>query len=182
MSEQDQNSIEETLTQDTEAEIKIDLDDNQDDETVDWKAEAEKKAKAYEDQKKRAEIAEEKLKKGLSTTKPVTQTNNTPTLTVKDGFALAKADVNDEDVEDVLEYASFKKISVAEALKSNVVKTMLAEKNEFRQSQNASTSSTMKRATPKITDDTILENARKGNIKDSEDDIRALFRARMGIK
>jgi uncharacterized protein YkwD len=176
--DENNNSIEETLTQDTEAEIEIDLDDNQDDETVDWKAIALKNEKAYKDQKTRAEIAEGKAK----ATKPVTQSNSTPALTVKDGFALAKADVNDDDVEDVLEYATFKKISVAEALKSNVVKTMLAEKNEFRQSQNASTGSTVKRATPKITDDSILENARKGNLKEDENEIRALFRARMGIK
>jgi hypothetical protein len=175
------NSIEETLTQDTEADIEIDLDDNQDDEQVDWKAEYEKKEKAYNDQKKRAEIAEAKAKGSKPQTNQ-TQTNNNSALTVKDGFALAKADVNDEDVEDVLEYATFKKISVAEALKSNVVKTMLAEKNEFRQSQNASTGTTVKRATPKVTDETILQNARNGKMGDSEEEIKALFRARMGIK
>ena len=59
---------------------------------------------------------------------------------------------------------------------------MLAEKEEFRNSQNASTTATAKRASPKITDDTILENARKGKLNESEDEIRALFRARMGLK
>jgi hypothetical protein len=169
--ENENNSIEETLTQDTEAELDLDL--SVEDEN-DLEAENAKLKKAYEDQKRRAEIAESKAK----SVKPVTtQTNST--LTVKDGFALAKANVNDEDIDDVLEYANFKKISVADALKSSVVKSLLAEKEEFRTSQQASTSSTTRRATPKITDDTILENARQGKLGDSEDEIRALFRARM---
>lgn len=169
--EENNNSIEETLTQDTEAELDLDL--SVEDEN-DLEAENAKLKKAYEDQKRRAEIAESKVK----SVKPVTtQTNST--LTVKDGFALAKANVNDEDIDDVLEYANFKKISVADALKSSVVKSLLAEKEEFRTSQQASTSSTTRRATPKITDDTILENARQGKLGDSEDEIRALFRARM---
>lgn len=179
--ENDNNSIEETLTQDTEAEIEIDLDDNQDDEMVDWKAIALKNEKAYKDQKHRAEIAEGKAKVAKPQANQ-TQPETNSTLTVKDGFALAKANVNDEDVDDVLEYARFKKITVADALKSTVVKSMIAEKEEFRQSQNASTVTTTRRATPKVTDDTILENARKGKVGESEDDIRALFRARMGIK
>jgi len=172
--ENDNNSIEETLTHDTEAELDLDL-SVEDENEIDLVAENAKLKKAYEDQKRRAEIAESK-----KTAKPVTQTNST--LTVKDGFALAKANVNDEDIEDILEYANFKKISVADALKSTVVKSLLAEKEEFRTSQNASTSSTTRRATPKITDDTILENARNGKLGDSEDEIRALFRARTAKK
>ena len=176
--ENENNSIEETLTQDTEIDLDIDLDDNNEDENIDWKAQAEKNRKAYEDQKKRAEIAE---KKANSTTKH-TNSDTPITLTVKDGFALAKANVNDEDIDDILEYANLKKISVTDALKTNVVKAMLAEKEEFRNSQNASTTATAKRASPKITDDAILENARKGKLNESEDEIRALFRARMGLK
>lgn len=176
--ENENNSIEETLTQDTEIDLDIDLDDNNEDENIDWKAQAEKNRKAYEDQKKRAEIAE---KKANSTTKH-TNSDTPITLTVKDGFALAKANVADEDVDDILEYANFKKISIAEALKSNVVKNMLAEKEEFRKSQNVSTTPNVKRASPKITDDVILENARQGKLDESEDAIKALFRARMGLK
>lgn len=179
--ENDNNSIEETLTQDTDVELDIDLDDNDEDENVDWKAIALKNQKAYKDQKTRAEIAEGKANK---TVKPNAQTQSDApiTLTVKDGFALAKANVADEDIDDVLEYANFKKISVAEALKTNVVKNMLSEKEEFRNSQNASTTTTARRGTPKVNDSTILENAKNGKLNDSEDDIKALFRARMGIK
>lgn len=178
MNDENNNSIEETLTQDTEAELDLDLSVEDDENEIDLVAENAKLKKAYEDQKRRAEIAEKKAK----TAKPVTQTENNATLTVKDGFALAKANVNDEDIEDILEYANFKKISVAEALKTNVVKNMLAEKEEFRQSQNASTTTNVKRAAPKVTDEVVLEKARQGKLGDSEEEIKALFRARMGIK
>jgi hypothetical protein len=177
--ENENNSIEETLTQDTEAEIEIDLDDNQDDETVDWKAIALKNQEAYKNQKTRAEIAEGKAK----VAKPqANQTQPETTLTVKDGFALAKANVNDEDIDEVLEYANFKKISVADALKSSVVKSLLAEKEEFRTSQTVSITANARRASPKITDDTILDNARKGKLDDSDEGIERLFKARMGLK
>jgi hypothetical protein len=175
------NSIEETLTQDTDADIEIDLSEEDDIETVDWKAIALKNQKAYKDQKTRAEIAEGKVKTKPQA-KPETYTTTQSTLTVKDGFALAKANVNDDDIDEVLEYANFKKISVADALKSTVVKNLIAEKEEYRTSQNASTTTTARRATPKLTDDTILDNARQGKVDDSEEGIKRLFNARMGIK
>lgn len=107
------------------------------------------------------------------------ETHNEQTLSIKDSFALMKANVHEDDIEDIAEYAKFKKTSIAEVLKSGVVKSMLAEKEEFRKSQEASTTPNAKRATPKVTDDAILENARKGKLGESEEDIKALFKARM---
>lgn len=100
-------------------------------------------------------------------------------LSMKDSFALAKANVEEDDIEDIADYANLKKITISEALKSNFVKGLLAEKAEFRKSQEASTTPNAKRGTPKVTDDVILENARKGKLGESEDDIKALFKARM---
>jgi hypothetical protein len=174
--EENNNGIEETLdTHDTDAEIDIDLTEDDVEDEKDLEAENAKLKKAYEDQKKRAEIAEKKAKSVKTQTE-------TSTLTVKDGFALAKANVADEDVDDVLEYARFKNIPVAEALKTNFVKNMLAEKEEFRKSQEVSVTPNHKRASPKVTDDMILENARQGKFDESEDAIKALFRARHGLK
>ncbi len=175
--ENEDNSIEETLTQDTEAEIEIDLDDNQEDDTIDWKAVALKNQKAYRDQKTRAEIAEKKA----NTAKPQAHSESKE-LSFKDGFALSKANVHEDDIDEVIEYSQFKKISVAEALKSSVIVSMMKEKEEFRNSDKASTTTNTRRATPKITDDTILENARKGKVDDTDEGIKALFRARMGLK
>lgn len=112
--------------------------------------------------------------------KPETkQTQTEQALSLKDSFALAKAGVEEDDIQDIADYATLKKVSISEALKSNYVKSLLAEKEEFRKSQEASTTPNVKRATPKVTDDVILDNARKGKLGESEDEIRALFRARM---
>lgn len=175
------NSIEETLTQDTEAEIEIDLDDNQDDEQVDWKAEAEKKAKAYEDQKKRAEIAEDKLKKGSSTTKPVSSKEESG-LSIVDTIALTKSNIDADDIGEVIEYSRFKKISVSEALKSSALKAILAEKNEKRTVAQASHSGTSRRSTSKLSDESILNNAKNGILPESDEDFERLAELRMNKK
>jgi hypothetical protein len=176
------NSIEETLTQDTEADIEIDLDDNQDIEIeVDWKAEAEKKTRAYEDQKKRAEIAESKLNKSktTSTQAPVAKNDNLSTV---DTIALMKADVDTEDISTVIEYANFKKISVADALKSAGLKAELAEKAEKRNVAQATNIGTTRRANSTMSDDVLLNKASKGELPDSEDAIKRLNNLRWGIK
>ncbi len=164
-------------TETTENEIELDLDlseETQEDDVETLKKTITTLQKQKEHWRAKATTAKPEAKP--------TQTEAQSTLTVKDGFALAKANVADEDIDDILEYANFKKISVSEALKSNVVKNMLAEKEEFRKSQNVSTTPNVRRASPKITDDVILENARQGKLDESEDAIRALFRARMGLK
>lgn len=177
----DQNSIEETLTQDTDADILIDLDDNQDDEQFDWKAEAEKKNKAYEDQKKRAEIAEEKLKKGSSTTKTVS-TREESGLSIVDTITLTKANIEPEDIPEVIEYAKYKKISIQEALKSSVLKNILSEKNDYRIAAQASHSGASRRSTSKTSDEALLENASKGILPESDADFERLSELRMTKK
>lgn len=126
---------------------------------------------------------QEHWKKKANTSKPeVPATQSEHAISFKDSFALAKANVEEDDIEEIADYAKMKKISITEALKTNFVKNLLSEKTEYKKSQEASTTTNAKRGTPKITDDVILENARKGKLGDSEEDIKALFRARMGIK
>src|SRR5690606_10314539 len=48
-------------------------------------------------------------------------------LSQKDMFALIKADVHEDDISEVADYAKLKGITVAEALKAPVVKTILSE-------------------------------------------------------
>lgn len=167
------NDIDETIN-----DIEIDLEESQEDdeETITIPKKKWTEALSAKDHWKKKATA---IQPEVRTEKKETQTEQ---LSVKDSYALVKADVHEEDVEDVLEYAKFKKIPVAEALKSSVVKSMLAEKDEFRKSQEASTTANTRKAQPKVTPDVILENARKGKLGDSEEEIRALFKARMNIK
>jgi hypothetical protein len=178
MTEKDQEIIDSTIdTEETEndMDIELDLEDNNEEseETITIPKKKWTETIAQKDHWK---------KKATTPAKTEVQATQTEQLSVKDSYALVKADVNEEDIEDVLEYAKFKKITIAEALKSNVVKSMLAEKDEFRKSQEASTTANTRKAQAKVTPDVILENARKGKLGDSEEDIKALFRARMNLK
>jgi hypothetical protein len=162
-------------TNDNEAEnteIELDLENNEE--------EAEETITIPKKKWTEALAKQEHWKKKATTPKTeVTATQNEPALSFKDSFALAKANVEEDDIEEVADYAKLKKITITEALKSNFVKSLLKEKEEFKKSQEASTTPNTKRATPKITDDVILDNARKGKMPESEDEIRALFRASM---
>jgi len=91
-------------------------------------------------------------------------------LSTLDIIALSKADIVDEDIVEVLEYAKFKKISVSEALKSNVVKATLAEKKENRKAAEASSIGNSRRGVSNTNDTEILNNARKGNLPKETDD------------
>lgn len=104
-------------------------------------------------------------------------------LSTKDTIAIMNAKVHEEDIDEVVEYATFKKISVADALKSSVVKATLAERAEARKSAEATQTRTTPRANAKLSDDEIVKKAQKGEIpepksKEAED----LFWARRGGK
>lgn len=139
---------------------------------------AEKHKKAYEDQKIRNEKAEKALKEKESEKKEGFST--------KDFFALTKANVPEEDIDDVADYAKFKGISVQEALKSSVVKATLAEKAETRRVANAAqTRSTRSQNTAPDGNSVIEDIKSKGEDKVPESgsqEAEALFWARRGRK
>jgi len=176
MTEKDQEIIDSTIdTEETEndMDIELDLEDNNEEseETI-----------TIPKKKWTETIAQKDHWKKKATTPAKTEakaTHSEPSLSMKDSFALAKANVEEDDIDEILDYANLKKITVSEALKTNFVKSLINEKAEFKKSQEASTTANVKRATPKITDDVILDNARKGKMPESEEEIRALFRARM---
>lgn len=136
--------------------------------------ELKKRAALADDYKKRAEIAEGENKK---LKKPVHSQNDE--LTPKDVYALMNAKVAEEDIEQVADYAKFKKISVAEALKLSVVKTMLEESAEQRTTANATQTRGSARGTSQVKGEDILSKAEKtGELPESEEDIQKLFLAR----
>lgn len=100
--------------------------------------------------------------------------SKSPDLSTADIIALTKANIDPEDVEDVLEYSRFKNIPVSEALKSSVVKATLSEKNELRQSAQATSVGTSRRAASRVSDEQLLENARKGILPESDADLDRL--------
>jgi len=128
-----------------------------------------------ENQRIRAEKAERKGKGDDK--KP--DANAQAGLSDDDLYALVDAKVPRDDVNEVKEYAKLKKISITEALKSSVVKTILKENAEKRASAEAANTGTAKRGTTKATGEQLVDTARTtGELPESEEDMRNLAESR----
>jgi len=156
-----------TLAEQEEAgEEEVEEEEEEEAGEVDYKSKAEKAEELAENYRKRAEKAEKKAK--------APKKESTSSLTTSDILALAKADIDDEDMDEVLEYAAYKGISVKEALNSSIVKTTISEKAEERKSANAVNTGATRRGSSQVSDDRLLADARKGVMPDSEGDIARL--------
>lgn len=142
---------------------------------LDKEAQEAKKAKEIADNyKTRAEKAEGELKtKGGGDKAPE------HTLSPKDSLLLAKANIDIEDVDEVLNFANYQKIDIKAALENTTLKAILADRVEKRQSAGAAQIKGQKGA-PKVSGDALIDKARKGQI--AEDDIDKLTEAEMEAK
>lgn len=128
---------------------------------------------------KNQKIRAEKAEKGG---KPEKVISSKPSLSTSDLYALVKAEVPEEDISEVEEYAQFKKISVAEALKSSVVKSLLSEKAEKRNVATATSVGNSRRGSAKVSDEALVANASAGKLPESDEEITRLLKTKMGIK
>lgn len=111
--------------------------------------------------------------------KPELEVSGTGDITKTELFSLVKANVPDEDVNEVVIYARSHKISVTDALKTAEVKAILGVKNDYRKTAEAANTRTSRYATSKISDDTLINNASKGIMPDDEEGITRLIQAGM---
>lgn len=142
--------------------------------TLKQKADEADKAKELADNyKARAEKAErEKMPK---------QKENE--LSSTDLYALMNAKVPEEDISEVIDYARLKKVSISEALKASVVKTILSEKAEERETANATATGVQRRSAPqKNTDEAVFSEVYKGKLPDDDAGIARLAEAEMNRK
>lgn len=140
-------------------------------EQVDWKSEAEKAKELADNYKRRAEKAEKKAK---SVPEPSNET-----LSPKDYLALQQAQITADDFDEVQDFANYRKISVAEALKSPTLKTILKERVEERNT-SAAMNTKSPRGMTKTSGEDLLQKAEKtGEIPDTPEGIRALQEARL---
>ncbi len=138
------------------------------------------KAEEYgRNQKIRAEKAERGTKDSI---KPEQTNQSKQGISTADIYALTKANIAEEDISEVEEYARYKKLSIAEALKTTALKAILSEKQELRNTANASNTGSARRTSTKIADEVLINKASKGEMPDSSTDIERLIRARKGIK
>ncbi len=139
---------------------------------------AEKAKKAEEvanNQRIRAEKAEKKPKDDNQAPK-----NN---LSPTDIIALAKADVSEDDIQEVLDYAEYKKISVKDALVSTVIKSLLAEKKEERQTAQATAVKQQRRGQTSSSGSEALKKAETtGEMPTDKDGMDKLVDARFNRK
>lgn len=172
---EDETQVEETTLEPQETVETVEVVEEQDDEDIQARlAKAEELAKNY---KIRAEKAEAKAKEA----KKEPSAQPTANLSPADLIAVTRANVEPEDLDEVIEYANLKKIPLHEALKTTVVQAILAEKAELRKSASATHTASARRASTQVTEERLLANARtKGELPDSDDDIARLVLA--GIK
>jgi len=101
----------------------------------------------------------EKIETKASATTTTTAPSNEG-MSLKDIRALQ--DVNDEDVDEVIEYAKFKGVSIAEAKKTSVIQNILRDKEEVRKTANATNTSGSKRNAKDISADQIVSAGLEG--------------------
>lgn len=121
-------------------------------------------------------IRAEKAEKGNKAYKP--ETKNSAGLTSKDTIAIIKADIPEEDIDEVLDYAKYKGISVSEALRTDAMRATLGIKAEQRSMANAANTGGGRRGTAKISEAVLLHQASQGFVPDNDEDIARLIRAK----
>jgi hypothetical protein len=163
--------VEETVVE-TETEDEA-QEESQDSELV------EKNKKLFERAKKaEAELKEFKAKAQAPTAKPTPEKQGD--LSSMDTIALIGAQVTvKEDIDEVVDFARVKGISIDEALAHNVVKAILKDKAEVRQTAAATNTGTARRSSSKPTNEQVLANVASGKLPD---DPEALAEARMASR
>lgn len=81
-----------------------------------------------------------------------------PALSAKDLLALQGASVSEDDLDEVIDFARYKKVSISEALKTQTLKTILAERAEERRTAQA-TETKSPRGIAKQTGEDLLRKA-----------------------
>lgn len=172
MDNYEQEVAEETTTEETEPEVEETVEDEESEaEEIDYKAE-------FEKTKAELEKAQRAIEKNKQKAKTSTGTNEG--LSTADILALSKADVDTEDLDEVLDYAKYKKISISDALKSSVLKATLQERAEERKSAEAvTTKGTRRAASSQVSDDRLLADAQNGIFPEKEEDIQRLAKLRI---
>lgn len=102
-------------------------------------------------------------------------------LTFKDNYALTQAQVHIDDIEEVVRFAKFSNITVAEALQDDTLQTIINTRTEKRKSAQAANKGGGKAGTKKLSPTEIMQNASKGNIPaQGSAEAEELFWARRG--
>ena len=112
-----------------------------------------------------------------SPTQVVVEESKPDSLSTKDVLFLAKADIHEDDVADLIDWAKVKKVSLSEAAKQ--LKGTLEARAEERKTAAVANISNARRGPTKITDESLLDNARSGKLPEDDGDVERLVKARL---
>ena len=133
-----------------------------------------KNQELYEISKKAKGLVRDKNGNWVKKEQPVSKEVKEDDLSPKEWHAVYKANVDEEDVEEVKLYARSHNIDVSSALKTPELKAILGVKAEYRKTAEATAIGSTRRGTSKISDEALLANARKGNVPQDEEGIARL--------
>ena len=143
------------------------------------------KAKKLEEQNKqlfeRAKKAEQEAKKN----KPAggEEPPKKEEYSLEDTVAIITDKVTEkDDIEIVKKFAKLENISIAEALKSPIVKTILSTKAEERKTAQATNTGGGRKGSSKVTGDEMIERALQGQMPEDDEGIKNLAEARLQQK
>lgn len=160
----------EQVAQTSEEQVEVTPEETPEESVEELKARLAKAEELATNQRIRAEKAENKAKE----TKPKAQDG----LSTSDVIFLAKTDIHEDNLGELIEWAKFKKIPVSEAYKQ--LKPKLDVEAEIRRTQQATITKGSPRGTSKVSGDDLLAQAqRTGEIPDDAEGMQALFNARL---
>lgn len=138
---------------------------------------AQENEQKFNDQKTRAEKAEELAKKNKGKEK---DEKTDSSITARDVLILSGAGVtNEEDIEVVEKWAKFNGTGIRDALNDSTLKTVLATKQEERRTALATSSKGGARGSSTPSIEAILSEASKGKLPENDSEIAKLAEARM---
>ena len=148
-----------------------------------------KSKEAEQSLKVRAEIAEKAAKKvaqPLETetpTKPAENATPTNEFSPKDYLALSQAGVPADDLDEVTDFAKYKGITIAEALKSSYIQSTLKEKAEERKTADATNTGGGKRELNKTSGKELLKKFKSSEeLPESDEELQKLVEAELQAK
>ena len=176
--------MDETNQDELESENQVDGGETDEQETTENSEDTKNYKQIAEDQRKRAEKAEgdnkvlaEKLKtKPEAKPKPAEKSDG---LTSMDVLVLTKANVHEDDIEEVINYAKYKGVDTKTALKDKTLQTILRDRSEQRTTAEATSTNSSRRGSGKPTNEQLLADAFQGKFTD---DAEALAEARFAAK
>jgi hypothetical protein len=130
-------------------------------------------------EEKKAKLAEMEQKMGAGSNEQKPKGNDELELSIKDSARLQQANIPVDDWDEVVSYAKFKGISITDALGSSVVKSTLRERQEERQTAEATNVGKARRGTSKVSGQKLAEEASKsGKLPETDEEMQALIAQR----